>query len=311
MLKNTVAIVALLCSFVTPLSSSYASDAKPVPKPGPSVINLFSPAGGAMPKGALGLAISYVHADKDKVWVNGDDYKAKNKNTFNFLALKPRFGLGNGWDIRMSIPVYIDNDFTTRSSKSGFGDSMFILRKQLFSQQKGAPISFAMGLGIQIPTGSTNYDGVGTGAWGLMPEIGITYAFDGGRQIIEGGANYIWRGDGEAENASGLTIDDIDQNDALRIFARYVYALNKRWDLGIEGQYEAVFESKVGDVGRNDSRAIILAGPAVTFKIPEWKANIGMTAQFALYNDFEAATDKGVGPAAESFRFEMKLTKAF
>lgn len=308
MLKKVIPVVfALSFTFLAP-TFTYANS----PQPGPSVLNAATPAGSAFPKGVIGTVINYVHANKDRVWENGSSYRAKNKSTFNLVALKPRYGLGNGWDIRASIPI-IANDFSKAPSRNGVGDSVVVLRKQIVSQENSFPVSIALGGGIMIPTGSTSYNGLGAGAWGLYGEMGITYAFDAGRQLIEGAIGYIYMGDGKAESPTGIKIDDIDQNDIIRVQARYAIAINKNWDFGIEAQYEHVLESSVSGRGRDDTATTLFAGPSIRYKMPQWKASIGLSPQFAIYNDFEAANKpgKGSGPAAETFRIEAQLQKAF
>ncbi len=308
MLKKSISMMLALACSLSVSTSIYANE--PTPRPGPGVINDFTPSGGTVPKGLFGVVGNYVNAKKDRVWTGGNSHKAKNESTFNVFAIKPRVGLGNGWDLRASIPL-IANDFEKIPSRNGLGDSILILRKQLISQDKGYPVSFGAGIGAVIPTGSTSYNGLGTGAWGLYGELGVTYAFDGGRQLVEAGLSYTWMGDGDAESPTGVAIDDIDQNDSIRAQARYAIAVNKNWDLGIEAQYYHVLESDQSGKGRNDSFTTIFAGPSVRFKIPQWKASIGVSPQFAIYQDFEAAKSNGAGPASESFRLEAQIQKVF
>jgi len=307
MLKKFILVaLALSCSLFAP-TSSYAN---PQPRPGPGIINTFAPCGGTIPKGVFAVHGNWINSSKDKVWVNGNSYDAKNEATFNLFAVKPRYGLGNGWDIRALIP-FIANDFSAMPSRNGIGDSVFILRKQLISQNN-FPVSVGMGIGTVIPTGSTSYDGLGSGAWGVLAEFGVTYTFDGGRQVVEANINYTYMGDGEAKTKAGLTTD-FDQSDSIKMVGRYVIALNKNWDVGVEAQFENVFEQKRkrDSKGMGNASSSLFAGPTVTFKYPEWKTSVGITPQFALYHDYEAANRNGGGPSAEVFRIEAKLAKAF
>ena len=130
--------------------------------------------------------------------------------------------------------------------------------------------------------------------------------------MIQAGAKYKWGGkNGEAETPTGINIDDIDVNNAIGVHARYVIAINQYLDFGIEAQYEYLFESEIHGIGRNDTASSLFAGPSITIKIPKWKTNVGISPQFAVYNDFEAAHRSGTGPAVERFRLEMNLQKAF
>ncbi len=297
---SMIAAFALVCGLTLPASFAFA-EAPKGPTPGAAVVNSFGPAGNTFPEGAFAVVVNYSFADKDNWYDGGHSHSAKhgNSNVQNIGALKLRYGLGNGWDLRTTTP-FMSMDFEQGQDKCGVADSMLILRRQWFSQDDGYLVSFGAGLGLQIPTGSTDKNGLGSGAWGLMPEMGVSYRFDNKRQLVEGGMNYIWRGKNEDSDV------DIDAVDALRIHARYVYALDKNWDLGLETQYEHIFEGKKDGHGMGNSCSTWFAGPAVTYKIPAWKMSIGASAQVSLYQDYEARAGLG-----EDCRFEMKLVKSF
>lgn len=285
--------------------SQEATQAVRTPQAGPAVITKFSPAGGAFKEGAFTAMLNYSYAEKDSYYSNGSKHKSfnNNRNIQNLFNVKFRYGFGNGWDIRSATPI-ISNYITGKGDttvKNGVGDTFLILRRQLFSQDDGYLISFAAGLGLVLPTGSTASDGIGSGAWGLIPEIGATYKFDGGRQLVEGGMTYIWCGKNQ-----DVDTDD-DAADLFRIHARYVYALDRNWDLGVEAQYEYTTQTVVDGVNQHNANSTLFAGPAVVYKIPEWKASVGVSAQFSLYQDYEAYR----GGLGEDCRIEMKLIKTF
>lgn len=301
---SMIVAFALACGLTMPTSFASAEEATPPahgPTPGATVTNPFGPAGGVFPEGAFGVVINYGFADKDSWYDGGSSHSAANgnSNVQNMATLKLRYGLGNGWDIRTMTP-FIYNDFENGNDKNGIGDSLLVLRRQWFSQEEGYPVSFGAGLALQIPTGSTATNGNGTGAWGLMPEMGVTYKFDNNRQLVEANMNYIWRGENQNND------EDIDVSDAFRFQARYVYALDHNWDLGVETLYEHIFEKEVDNVGQKDSSTTWFAGPAVTYKIPAWKMSIGASLQMSLYQDYEAR-----GALGEECRFEMKFVKTF
>lgn len=285
--------------------SSEAKQEARIPQAGPAVISKFSPAGGAFKEGAFAAMVNYSYAEKDSYYSNGSKHSSylNGRNTQNIVNVKFRYGFGDGWDIRSATPIisnFIENDKAT-TSKNGVGDTFLILRRQLFSQEEGYAISFAAGLGAVIPTGSTSSNGIGNGAWGLIPEIGATYKFDGGRQLIEGGMTYIWCGKNQDVD------NDIDVADMFRVHARYVYALDHNWDLGVEAQYEYTTQSVVDDVNKHNANSTLFAGPAVTYKIPAWKASLGLSAQIGLYQDYQDYNSS----LAEECRIEMKLIKVF
>ena len=302
--------IVLLCALIFLVVPTFAHENKAKVIPAQAVISAFGLGGNSIPKGTFSTVVNYIYADKDRVWVSGSNYKSKSENVFNFVGLKLLYAIDDNWSIRTFTP-YIDNNISNAPNKSSIGDTVLIVRRVLLSQQDGYPFSIAAGLGLHIPTGDTSFDGVGTGAWGLMPEIGITYSFDNGRQAIEVGGDYLWRGYGTIENNKGKANHDIDQPDRIRFFGRYVYALNNYLDIGIETQYEHSFASMNNDKSMHNSSTSLFAGPALTLKIPQWKASLGFSTQFALYQDFENAHCDGRGMPSEDFRFEMKFAKSF
>ena len=226
-----------------------------------------------------------------------------------------RYGLGDGYDVRFALPVVMNN-FRAHStltpngvsSKNGVGDTTFVLHKQFISQREGAPVDVAWDLGVWTPTGDTSDDGVGTGAWGLMAGVGIGHAFDGGRQFVEGEVMYLYRGVGHSSRT--------DVSDVFRLNGRYVYALSRRWDMGLESQFEYNTPSYRYGHSNHDASTTWFAGPSVTLKLPEYNASLGVSAQFSLYQDYDALyppnTDYPTAASlGERWKLEAKLAVAF
>lgn len=281
------------------------------PRPGPVVINAHGPAGGTYPKDTFGVVVNYVWADKDRSF-HGSTHVIDNaagnrvRTVQNLAVAKFRYGLGNGWDIRTSTPIaYNDlhNNPKGLNKKSGIGDTLVILHKQILNQGQGDPLNFAAGVGIWAPTGGTNPDDIGCGAWGLWGELGVTYAFGGGRNVLDAEIGYLWRGHGGSADTYGK------QSDLLRINGRYAYALTRFFDLGVEAQYEHCFQGDVLGTKQHNAYDTLFAGPSLTLKIPSWKATLGVSAQFPIYQCFENAYSAAA--LGEQFRLEAKLTIAF
>ncbi|MEG1610596.1 MAG: transporter [Bilophila sp.] len=307
-------------------STALAEEQTPTPHVGsPMVISNAGPAGGTLPAGVLALMLNYTHSNKDGWYDNGSRHtatsplsRATQRNMQDVYVAKLRYGLGNNWDIR-SATAFVHNDFkgeatlAPATSKKGVSDTLLVAHKQFMSQSEGAPLDLAFGLGGQIPTGSTDADAVGTGAWGLLGELGATYAFDNGRQVVEAELIYLWRGKGGKKSLDTY----VDANDFLRFNSRYVFALNEYWDLGVESQYEYITASRLRGHSQHNASHAWFAGPAVTLKIPDWQATLGLTAQFSLYQDYDSKTPLGgrdypnAASLGERFRLEATLTKAF
>ncbi len=313
-------LLALSLLFVSP---ALADDQKQdVPQVGQVVIESMGPASGTIPKGKLAAILNYIHADKHIWYKNGSRHTAEapgggnQRNRHDRFVYKMRYGLGDGWDIRFAMPIVMNNfrahstlTPNSVSSKNGIGDTTFVLHKQFLSQREGAPVNMAWDLGVWTPTGSTSKDGVGTGAWGMMGGLGIGYAFDGGRQLLEGEVMYLYRGVGHSSR--------VDVSDVFRLNGRYVYALSRNWDMGIETQFEHNTDSRRYGRSNNDASTTWFAGPSVTFKMPEYNASLGVSTQFSLYQNYDASvmirnveypTAASLG---ERWKFEAKLAIAF
>ena len=277
-----------------------ADEAKqPVPRVGQVVIESMGPASGTIPKGKLATIVNYIHADKHTWYKNGSRHTAKypfnkgtQRNLHDRFVLKMRYGLGDGYDVRFATPIVMNNfrahstlTPNSVSSKNGIGDTTFVLHKQFLSQREGSPVDMAWDLGVWTPTGGTSDDGVGTGAWGAMAGLGVGHAFDGGRQFVEGEVMYLYRGVGHTSR--------VDVSDVFRLNGRYVYALSQHWDMGVETQFEYNTDSRRYGRSNNDASTTWFAGPSVTLKLPEYNASLGVSAQFSLYQNYDAVARIG------------------
>lgn len=144
-----------------------ADEAKqPVPRVGQVVIESMGPASGTIPKGKLATIVNYIHADKHTWYKNGSRHTAKypfnkgtQRNLHDRFVLKMRYGLGDGYDVRFTTPIVMNNfrahstlTPNSVSSKNGIGDTTFVLHKQFLSQREGSPVDMAWDLGVWTPT---------------------------------------------------------------------------------------------------------------------------------------------------------------
>ena len=301
-----------------------ADEAKqPVPRVGQVVIESMGPASGTIPKGKLATIVNYIHADKHTWYKKGSRHTAKypfnkgtQRNLHDRFVLKMRYGLGDGYDVRFATPIVMNNfrahstlTPNSVSSKNGIGDTTFVLHKQFLSQREGSPVDVAWDLGVWTPTGSTSDDGVGTGAWGAMAGLGVGHAFDGGRQFVEGEIMYLYRGVGHTSR--------VDVSDVFRLNGRYVYALSQNWDMGVETQFEYNTDSRRYGHSKDDASTTWFAGPSVTLKLPEYNASLGVSAQFSLYQNYDAVARIGnvdyptAASLGERWKLEAKLAIVF
>ena len=139
-----------------------------------------------------------------------------------------------------------------------------------------------------------------------MAGLGVGHAFDGGRQFVEGEVMYLYRGVGHTSR--------VDVSDVFRLNGRYVYALSQHWDMGVETQFEYNTDSRRYGHSKDDASTTWFAGPSVTLKLPEYNASLGVSAQFSLYQDYDAITPTGYPTAAslgERWKLEAKLAIVF
>lgn len=268
---------------------------------GPCVTSLSTPAASAAPaKGVFSTTINYSYSDKDTLFENGTAHSTNARSVVNVAAVKFRYGLGNDWDVRTVTPIMWLDIKGDSNNKQGLGDSSVVFRKLFMRQDEGAPLNLSYGLGFVVPTGDTGTDGLGVGAFGLHGEVGATYEFDNRRQLVEGGLIYIWLGEGSGRFSGN------DQADNFRAHARYAYALDDQWSLGLETVYNYYSETQVDSHWQDNAKHAWFAGPAVTYKIPAWKVVLGASAQASLYQDTNPA-----GGLGEQVCFEFKFMKVF
>lgn len=270
------------------------------PTVGPCVTGFSTPAASVAPdKGVFSTTINYSYSDKDTWYEGGNASSTSRRTVANVATLKLRYGLGNNWDVRTATP-FMWLDIKGAGTKQGMGDTSIVFRNRFLRQEEDQPLSLSAGFGFVVPTGDTGSDGVGAGAFGLHGEVGATYEFDNRRQLIEGGLIYIWVGEGGGQGRHG------DQADNFRAHARYAYALDERWSLGLETVYNYYTDTEINGVGQDNAKYGWFGGPAVTYKIPEWKMVLGASVQASLYQDTNP-----VGGVGEKACFEFKLMKVF
>lgn len=284
-----------------------ASDASPASAPvvgSPPIGMNFGVGGGTIPKGSGAIMINYRFADNDTWFRNGKDHTPANpfggsdqKTTQHMFALKVRYGLGNGWDIRGLVPVghvkFSEKRLGPGSSTHGCGDANVVLHKEFLQQQEGAPISFGAEVGVLFPTGSTSRDGLGTGSWGALVGIGATYVFDEGRRLAEIEGFYFYRGKGGNKSIKNYSYRD--WGDYIWVNARYVYALTNWLDLGLESQFAHNFPDRdtraqgtgVKISNMKNAATSWFVGPTATLKLPAWRSTFGVGLGISAYQHYQ------------------------
>lgn len=138
-----------------------------------------------------------------------------------------RYGLGAGFDVRMIVP-YVDKSMSTKKANidnSGIGDVRILSRYQLTSPKKGDRFFSAIGLGVELPTGSTDMPtstsyGLrdGDGSTDPILEFGLTLPLPNSR--LDFSSMYIFNQEGD---------DDYEEGDQFSYNLGYVYRVNSHF----------------------------------------------------------------------------------
>lgn len=87
--------------------------------------------------------------------------------------------------------------------------------------------------------------------------------------------------------------------------------------MGVETQFEYNTDSRRYGRSNNDASTTWFAGPSVTLKLPEYNASLGVSAQFSLYQNYDAVARIGnvdyptAASLGERWKLEAKLAIVF
>lgn len=248
--------------------------------------------------GDFGIVFNYLHKEADTLYKGNDEisnHGPVDKIDADVRVLKLRYGISENWDVRLAVPFFdidvMNGSGDTLATPHGMGDTGVVFRYQFLNQRKGSPVYLSAGFGAELPTGETDSDGMGTGAWSPYGEVGLTYTWK--RQRVDTELNYYLRTEGNHGKEQG---DRLDYN------LHYAYALNHYIDIGFEmnGRWtgkDAVHDVKNGNTGGNE----IFFGPEVHFKWLAKKAFLSFYTPFPIYQDVNGQQLK------EDWRFQSKF----
>lgn len=214
--------------------------------------NVAGSTGNVFLKGQSRFVLKHMSVSKDGAY-NGDDEvmdpkkREMNVDMTHFLY---RYGLGHGFDIRVSvnhvkkeqkqtIPIGPKAGQRFKLKNSGLADSQVVLRYELLNQKKGAPLFLAIGGGMKLPTGSTSKSfqtpmglktsnqtqqmQLGSGSYDYIAEIGATKLLPNSR--IDAHMMYVLTTEGK---------NDYEFGDNFKWNLGYSYAINKYFDIQLE-----------------------------------------------------------------------------
>lgn len=265
----------------------------------------------------------YTYIDQDRIFTGSsqdDPGYGKRRRTSHAGQLTLRAGLFENLEMFLTATALdktLDREnakgLTDESSVSGLGDLQAMLRYQLLAQKQGDPLSLALGLGLEIPTGDHDnedsfstqpYCGpflqLGTGAWNPKATISATRVFGGSR--LDGQLMYTLGTEGGHH---------LEKGDQFLYSLGYGYALNTYFTAGLAlngvHQEKNTQELSPGVVGKDQNSGcdMLLVGPELSWNLEQWNTVLGLALPVAVYRDME-----GTQPA-EDYRIVAKIAVRF
>ncbi|WP_027722877.1 transporter [Maridesulfovibrio zosterae] len=289
-----IALMILCCGVTV-----YAEENYPVAW-GPASTT-FGPCGLSMPTGKLAVGGNIFFGDSNGLWKHSKRINGNTKATKLNEVFKLRYGIWDGLDARIAIPVYnvhMEKTNTSNHDLYGVGDMSLLLHQRLLNQKAGDPFSLAIDFGPILPTGTVSEHSsnvAGNSAWGVMGGIGATYFLYANRFDTE--VNYATFSEGG---------HDYQKGDRFRWNLAYAYALNENWDIGLESSMEIYAESEQNGLMLKDSSLEWYAGPKVAYKYKPWGTFAGLTFKAPVERWYQ-----GTKACSDDYRVEFKLIKTF
>jgi hypothetical protein len=282
-----LALMFLGLGLFSPASAEEAPKTKNFKK-GPRPVGMINSSnGGVYKKGDLGAIFKYIYFNQDQMYDGNHkiDFERPKKGQkpgkkcsekrLNKYQLTLRAGLFEDFDARFVIPYFekhlerksFKDDFT--DNHSGIGDVKLIGRYGIFAQRKKDPLNLAVGLGVQLPTGTTDGEDsfgkcpgflqTGSGSVDPLFEVGAHKIM--GRHWLSSHLMYHLTTKGEKGD------QDFEKPDTFKYSAGYAYALNEWFDLQME--LNGVVKSKAKLEGQKVDGTgghVVYVTPGVHFK---------------------------------------------
>lgn len=314
-LNIVIAGVAIVGSICTLSADDMSSKMGNIP-----IGNVAGSTGNVFSEGKSRFVIKNVSVSKDTAY-DGDDEvsdSANRKMTVNMTNILYRYGLSNGFDVRvMTHYVQKDQEMTKmgrdlKLSNSGLGDSAIVFRYQLLNQQKGAPLFLAIGGGVKLPTGSasksfTTAVGVmspsktqtmqlGSGSYDYIAEIGTTRFLPNSR--IDAHMMYTLTTEGS---------NDYEFGNTLQWNLGYSYAINQYFDLQLEldGMHKEKNKYQGIDVDTTGGNFVYIT-PGIHILLSK-KYDISLGYSHMIYRDNNYDASKNMGGLSEDYKLVLRV----
>lgn len=299
--KQTIKVLAATLAFGLAAGWAVAAENAPQGKKmgGMSGTSVSTPisGGGIVPKGKLLTVFNTSYRNKYNI-IDGGESDARTLVNELYL-LKIRYSPLDRLELIL-VPGYINNNLNMfnqlgESDVAGWTDFNLGTTYMFLSERFGDPVSMAVSLGLNLPTGqSGDSHPPGGGAWGWNTKIGLTKIFQptvrldwdlGFTQFLEEGNQNVEKGYSIGSNLSAH------------------YVINDNFDVGLEFMYNLTDAGERNGKDMNNGTSELYAGPAMNFVLPKLNMWMGVGMYFPVYRDADSPT------AFEDYRIDFKLGK--
>ncbi|WP_462325318.1 transporter [Desulfoplanes sp.] len=305
--------------------SAMAQDAVCPNAKGPKPVGpVNSSNGGVYKKGQYGIVGKYTYMIADQYYYGtsktgyerlkpGQKGKKCTEKTLNKYQLTLRAGIFEDFDFRLVVP-FLDKELKRESAKasftdsnSGLGDIKLVSRYRVMSQKKKDPLNLAIGLGVEMPTGTTDeeddagacpgYLQTGWGSWNPIFELGVHKVM--GRHWMS--TYFMYKMSTEGERGE----DDFEGSDVFKYNAAYMFALCNWFDMGVELNGEVKSKCKLaGETQQHTGGHTVFITPEVHFKLYKG-IHLDVGVPITVYRDLNGEQ------LSEDYRVVTKLAMKF
>lgn len=262
-------------------------------------VNSAISGGSLVPKSLLLTALNFSYRDKDDI-VDDKGFGARTLESELYL-LKLRYGLTDRVELAF-VPGYVSNhrdSFGPLGSDHIDGPTDFFLgcSYALFSQRLGDPLSMALTLGVNMPTGQEGSDRLpGGDVWSYNAKIGITK---------------VWYPNHRIDWDMGITQPTetgnlgVKKDTTWTMTGSYHYVFNPNFDIGLEFTVDNSQDWERNGINMKNGSTEIYVGPTANYVLPQWNMWFGAGVFFPVMRDYDVAT------ASDDVRMELKLGKVW
>ena len=265
----------------------------------------------------------YNYYDQHRIYTGAsqdDPGFGKRRRTAHAGQLTFRAGLFEGFEALLTATAFNKElkrenakGMTDTSDVQGLGDIQIMGRWQALSQKKGDPLSLALGLGLEIPTGDSDHRNsfgpqpymgpflqLSTGSWNPKATVSATRVF--GRSRVDGQLMYTLNTEGR---------HDMEKGDLFQYNLGYGFALNRYFTAGLamNGVHQEKNTQQVspGVVKKdyNSGCDMIFLGPELSCRIEPLNMVLGLAAPIPVY------ADMGGSQPVEDYRIVAKMAVQF